>query len=148
MGKNKKKRKDRRVKSDERAAPKDHGVNTSDDEKKQEASVIDVSRTTKNESSGEASTSTGGKRIHSVPEEHSKSSKKRKSAPKVLDSPVEEQDDKGKNWLSSILELVCMIRSRLDQFSYDLSWSIFVPDLPHVVDKMSIHGGRPAGVTS
>jgi hypothetical protein len=147
MGKNKKKRKDRRVKSDERAASKDHGVIASNDEKKQEASVIDVSRN-KNESSGEGSTSTGGKRGHSVPEGHSKSSKKQKPAPEVVDPPEEGQDGKGKNWLSSKPQLVCMIRSRLDQFSYDLSWSIFVPDLPHVVDKMSIHGGRPAGVTS
>jgi hypothetical protein len=103
MGKNKKKRKDRRVKSvDRAAASNDHGVNASNDEKKQEASAIDVSRN-KNESSREASSSSGGKRSHSVPDEHSKSSKKRKPAPDVPDPPVEEQHNKGKNWLSSKL---------------------------------------------
>jgi hypothetical protein len=102
MGKNKKKRKDRRVKSDDRAASNDHGGSPSNDEKKQEASVLDVSPT-KKESSREASANTAGKRSHSVPEEHSKSPKKRKHAPKVPDPLAEEQDDKGKKWLSSKL---------------------------------------------
>ena len=100
MGKIKKKRKDRRVKSVDRAASKDHDVNTSNDEKKQKASVIDVSRNKNESSSREASTSAGGKRSHSVPEDHSKSSKKRKQAPEAPDPPVEGQDAKGKNWLS------------------------------------------------
>jgi hypothetical protein len=103
------KRKKQRSRGVEAAASNDHAVSATNEEKN-EASVEDVSRK-------EASTSTGGKRTHSVSEEGgkpSKSSKKRKKASKVPDPPVEE-DDKGKNFPSSNFNLLRMIRSRLDQ---------------------------------
>jgi hypothetical protein len=100
MGK-KNKRKNKRSKSVEGSASNNHGVSASNDEKK-EASFGNVSRD-ENESSREASTSTGGKRSHSVHEEggqHSKSKKKRKRTPEVPGPPVVGTDDKGKNWPS------------------------------------------------